>query len=267
MLIQEYFSKLAESYTQSSTRLPPEIVDNLSPSCRKKKRTNQSHHKSTRFFSLSLFLLISPPIHANAIQQEWEVFSKSTKIALSPLKIAPALLPMPYSYLLTQPLMTLGIEKYYQRTPIIHTIYAVKNQKTNTYSRAILMLLDSRKTRNNAKIAQEKKEEVTVELAFITINFNELPEKVINDILNTSVPFGKLLIVHHLKTSSSKRLYFSLQCSKELAKRIGCKINNQIYARMNTIVRKDNKKWLAQVIEILPGVQALTSTPKGGITF
>ncbi len=50
-------------------------------------------------------------------------------------KISPDKLPAPYHYLLTQPLMTKGIETYYQRTPIIQTINASKNQYNNTYHR------------------------------------------------------------------------------------------------------------------------------------
>ena len=252
-----------KSYTQSSTCLPPENVDNLSPSCHKKQRNNQEFHMIRRFSSILVALLVSFPAlsdtiskKSNVIQQEWEAFSKSTKIKLSPFKVDPVVLPMPYSYLLTQPLMTIGIEKYYQRTPIIQAIYAKKNRKNNTYSRAILMLLDRDKTRNNAKIAQEKKEEVIVELAFITINFNELPKKIITDVLTSSTPFGKLLNANHLKTSTTNRCYFSVNCSSELSQRIRCKINHKIYARINTIARNDNKKWLAQVIELLPGVKA-----------
>ena len=163
------------------------------------------------------------------------------------------MLPTPYNYLLTQPLMTKGIEKYYQRTPVIQTIYAIKNQHNNTYSRAIMMLIDSSKARNNVRMAQRKKEAIVVELAFITMNFNELPKKIITDVLNTNIPFGTLLSDNHVKISITGRTYFPVKCNKELASLTNCNLNNTIYGRTNTIIRTDDNKWLASVVEILPG--------------
>ena len=162
------------------------------------------------------------------------------------------MLPSPYNYLLTQALMTLGIEQYYQRTPIIQTIFAQKNQHDNTYSRIIIMLVDSNQTRNDAKQALKIKEQIPVELALITMNFNELPLKFINDVLHSNVPFGKLLIKHHIKTTSSSRKYFLIPCNETFASLIHCDLNSAIYGRNNTITQADNQKWLAHVIEILP---------------
>lgn len=162
------------------------------------------------------------------------------------------MLPSPYNYLLTQALMTLGIEHYYQRTPIIQTIFAQQNRQDKTYSRIIVMLVDRNKTRNNAKQALKIKEQVPVELALITMNFNELPLKFIHDVLHSNVPFGKLLIKHHIKTTSSSRKYFLIHCNETLASLIHCDLNSVIYGRNNTITQVDNKKWLAHVIEILP---------------
>ncbi|RUR04487.1 hypothetical protein [Legionella sp. km772] len=84
-------------------------------------------------------------------------------------------LPNPYNYLLTQTLMTKGIEKYYQRTPIIQPIYSELDKNNHIYSRAILMLLDNNRDRNSPALAQRHNETIVAELAFITINFNALP--------------------------------------------------------------------------------------------
>lgn len=160
-------------------------------------------------------------------------------------------LSVPYDYLLTQPLMTIGLEKYYQRTPMIKVIYALRNQHRNTYSRVIIMYVDRHKNRNNPILAQKKNEAIPVELAVITVNFNELPEKIITDILHTEIPFGKLLTNHHFKTSTGERTYFTVSCNNFLRTMAHCKLNKKLYGRTNTIIRSDNKKWIAHVVEIL----------------
>jgi hypothetical protein len=154
-------------------------------------------------------------------------------------------LPVPYNYLLTQPLMTKGIETYYQRRAIIQTIYAKRSG--NSYSRVILMLLD----KNNVK---KKKEALVAELAFISMNFSELPENLIADVLNTNIPFGKLLLTYHVKTASINRSYFAIKCNRLLSSLTHCKLNTKIYGRRNTLIRTDNKRWVAKVVEILPAL-------------
>lgn len=181
-------------------------------------------------------------------------FSKIDKHNLPGIAVKKNKLPAPYDYLLTQSLMTPAIEKYYQRTPVIQKIYSAKNEENNTYSRIIIMLIDKDKVRDNADIAQEKKEEVVVATAVIEMNFNELPEKIKNQVLTTNVPFGKLLATNRLRIVSKDRAYFSIPCNKPLSALTLCKINSTIYGRINTIIRADNKKWLARVIEILPGL-------------
>lgn len=188
-------------------------------------------------------------------QQLLDNFAKVDKNNLPGTPVNKDTLPVPYDYLLTQPLMTPGIEKYYQRSPIVHTIYAVKDEKNNIYSRIIIMLLDKNQTRNNALIAQDKKEEVVVETAVVAMNFNELPEKVKTGVLASNVPFGKLLIANQVKIVDKDRAYFSIRCNRPLSALTLCKINSKIYGRVNTIARADNKKWLARVIEILPGLK------------
>ncbi len=155
----------------------------------------------------------------------------------------------PYNYLLTQPLMTKGIEHYYQRKAFIKTIYAKKDKVRNRYSRIILMLLYKDKAKYYAK-----QETAVAELAFITMNFNELPESLSKEVQNTKIPFGKLLEIHHIKTTSQNRSYFSVKCNAVLSSLTHCKINEKIFGRRNTLIRIDNKHWVAKVIEILPGL-------------
>ncbi|CEG60445.1 hypothetical protein [Legionella micdadei] len=164
-------------------------------------------------------------------------------------------LPPPYDFLLTQHLMTMGVEQYYHRTPQIRAIHVLKNAKANTYSRVITMLVDRDHARNNVKMAQVKKDALVVELAFITINFNALPEKIVSAVLNTQIPFGKLLATHKIETLNDDRHYFAVQCNEVITKYIPCGKNAIIYGRTNTIIRKKDKQWLAKVVEILSGAK------------
>ncbi|MBI2786985.1 MAG: hypothetical protein HYX60_12055 [Legionella longbeachae] len=201
------------------------------------------------FLNLSNAASVSITSPSNRLQKQINDLSNIIKKGT---KVSTNLLPSPFDYLLTQPLMTIGIEKYYKRTPIIQTIYASRNQHNATYSRVIIMFIDGNKKRNNAKRALEIKEAVPVELAFITFNFEELPKDIKLDILNTNIPFGKLLVTHHLKTSYRDRIYFSVECNNFLAPLVHCNLNSKLYGRTNTIVRTDNKKWIAHIVEILP---------------
>ena len=158
-------------------------------------------------------------LQSKSIHEKMKSISDVEKIST---KVNRAALPAPYDYLLIQPLMTKGLENYYQRTPVIQTIYAIKNQHNNTYYRAIRMLIDNNKTRNNVTLAQSKNESVVVELAFITMNFNELPKQIIADVLNTNIPFGKLLANHHMEIATKDRTYFFINCNKVLASLTHC---------------------------------------------
>ncbi|KTD61436.1 hypothetical protein [Legionella spiritensis] len=164
-------------------------------------------------------------------------------------------LPSPYNALLTQPLMTTGLTSYYQRTPKIQTLFAKQNKVQKTFSRAIIMLIDKNRIRNNVEIARNKKESIVIELAFITMNFNELPKQIIDHILHDNIPFGQLLADHRIDTLTKDRAYFSLHCTKALSDLIHCKVNSTIYGRTNTLINKKNHRWLARVVEILPGIQ------------
>lgn len=165
-------------------------------------------------------------------------------------------LPAPFNYLLQQPLMTLGIEKYYQRAPIIQVIHEEINQKDNTYSRAVYLLLD----KNKKKGIGGELDQIIAVLAFITINFNELPHTAIANVLHSTIPFGKILINHKINTTSTDKAYFAVNCTPDLVKRIHCKLDALVYGRVNTLVKKDNGQWLAKVVEILPVIEGLSAS-------
>lgn len=209
-----------------------------------------------------LFLIVMTTLSLGLIRTS--VFAGSLKTMGSPeeakellnlLRASPKMqqnrLPQPYQNLLSQPLLTKGLEKYYQRTAVVQKIYSRKNKRNNTYFRAIIMLMDRDKTRNNPKFAQQEKETRVVELAFITINLNALPKQMTKDILYTNVPFGTLLSKHHVEIYTMGRSYFSTQCITQLAALVPCRLKTKIYGRTNTIMQTDNKKWLADVVEVL----------------
>nr|HEN5517625.1 hypothetical protein [Legionella pneumophila] len=114
-------------------------------------------------------------IHTNQVDSLFNIVKMSTVLSKDSLI-------SPYNYLLTQPLMTTTLEKYYQRTSRIKVITAFTNPHNNTYSRIIILYVDRNKKRNNVELAQKKNEIIPVELAAININFEELPEKLITDI-------------------------------------------------------------------------------------
>lgn len=190
-------------------------------------------------------------LYSQNMQHEMKSLSNIDTFAT---KVDEAKLPPPYDYLLTQPLMTKGIETYYRRKPIIQTIYANTNKHNNTYSRAIIMLLDTNELRNDAVLARKKKEAVVVELAFITMNFKTLPQEVKQGVLTTTIPFGQLLVAHHVKTYPRDRHYFSVKCNKTLSLFTQCILDSTLYGRIQTLVRADDEQWVAQVIEILPPI-------------
>jgi hypothetical protein len=218
---------------------------------------------SKRYMLCGVLLFCLHAAHAGAVfinsntitfQQVLDNFSKVDKNNLPGIPVNEATLPKPYDYLLTQNLMTPGIENYYQRTPIVQTIHAVRDRKNNTYSRIIVMLIDKDLARNNAEIAQEKNQEVLVETAVVTMNFAELPEKVVSGVLTSKIPFGKLLVDNQVAIVNKDRAYFSIRCNKPLSALTHCTLNTRIYGRVNTIMRADTKQWLARIVEILPGV-------------
>lgn len=167
-------------------------------------------------------------------------------------------LPYPYEYLLTQPLITLGISNYYRRVPIIQVLNSFLNTNKTGYSRVITMYIDPDLHRNKPEIAHKNKQDIIVELAFIKINFRELPAQMVSDILNKDIPFGKLLVNNGISILNKNQRFFSLKCSSTLARIMHCKTHHTLYGRINTLIRADNKKAIADTIEILAGVQCKT---------
>ncbi|HAT8432108.1 TPA: hypothetical protein GCS77_13710, partial [Legionella pneumophila] len=128
---------------------------------------------------LSLFLgVVGSLSHATKSKNINQIDSLFNTVKISTILSKDNLIS-PYNYLLTQPLMTTTLEKYYQRTSRIKVITAFTNPHNNTYSRIIILYVDRNKKRNNVDLAQKKNEIIPVELAAININFEELPEKLI----------------------------------------------------------------------------------------
>ena len=146
------------------------------------------------------------------------------------MQIQQAQIPKPYYDLLTQPLMTIAIERYYGNTPVIQPLVARLDLDNNIYYRSIIML-----------VANHKKNVIVAEHAYIVMNFNELPDELIFKILNTNIPFGKLLKIYDLPITASNQEYFVINCQS----------SGITYGRTNTILRADNHNWLAHVIEVL----------------
>lgn len=163
-------------------------------------------------------------------------------------------LPTPYDILLTKQLMTIGIQHYYQRTPQIRKpLYQFHDQQHSMYSRAIVMIIDHSKHRDNALIADQRNESIIVELGLITINLKALPPSLITPVLQNTIPFGALLAHHHIEVDNKNRRYFKINCNPILAQLLQCQPNQSLYGRLNTLVRHDNHQWVAHVIEILTG--------------
>ncbi len=161
-------------------------------------------------------------------------------------------LSKPYQFLLTQPLMTVGIAQYYQHTPKVRPpLYAENHFAEKIYSRAVIMVIDNNKNRDDALIADKNKESTIVELGLITINFNALSEKMIDGVLHSQVPFGTLLVKNNIKIHNADRSFFSLTCDKNFSKFLNCSLGKTLYGRTNTLIREDNGQWVAHVVEIL----------------
>ncbi len=203
----------------------------------------------------SLFMPTAIALNSNPkiIQQRLKALSVALNIKLFQIKqLDKKELPAPFDYLLTQPLLTLGIKNFYKRTPVVRVLYAVQDKNHDSYTRVITMLLDRNRERDNATIAQKLNQEAVVELALISIHLNELPHDLVQDILTTTVPFGALLKKQQIATHSIEQYYFSTPCNEALTPLLKCNLNTAIYGRTNTIVRNDNDRIVAQVIELLP---------------
>jgi hypothetical protein len=165
-------------------------------------------------------------------------------------------LTVPYDYLLTQPLMTVGIAQYYQRTPQVRKpLYRIENSNQQIYSRGIIMIIDNDQHRDQALVADHLGQSTVVELGLITINFKALPPTVIDGILHTPTPFGALLVKNHIKTHDAQTHYFMIKCNQHFSQYWQCPAGKILYGRTNTLVRDDNSQWVAHVVEILTGVK------------
>ncbi|HVV68219.1 MAG TPA: hypothetical protein VHE99_04165 [Gammaproteobacteria bacterium] len=165
-------------------------------------------------------------------------------------------LPEPYDFLLTQPLMTMGIAKFYQRTPKVRSpLYVIDNPSQKTYSRAILMIVDNNKSRDDALAADKLGEATVAELGISHINFAALTPRAIDSVLHTQIPLGAILADNQISTHPSNVRYFKLNCTKVLDPYLNCSQHPVLYGRTNTLVRDDNGQWVVRVVEILTGNQ------------
>jgi hypothetical protein len=163
-------------------------------------------------------------------------------------------IPNPYHFLLTQPLMTVGMTHYYQRTPKIRKpLYVIFNSNKMIYSRAVIMIVDKNKNRDDALLADKKNESVIVELGLIAMNFKTLPSSVIEGVKHSQIPFGILLANNKIAIHNADMTFFSLKCNKYLSTFLICQIGKTLYGRSNTLIRNDNNQWVAHVVEILTG--------------
>lgn len=165
-------------------------------------------------------------------------------------------LPSPYDFLLTQPLMTIGIADYYQRTPMVRPpLYAVSDAKNKTYSRAVIMVVDKNAQRDDALAADKISESNVAELGLITINMTAVSTAVMEGVVNSQVPFGTLLKKYNVKTRTEGRRYFKTTCDATFSQLLDCPLNTTLYGRTNTLIGEESNLWVAQVVEILTGIK------------
>jgi hypothetical protein len=157
--------------------------------------------------------------------------------------------------ILTQPLLTVAIADYYQRTPKIRApLHIEDNLEQQQFYRAVIMIVDKKAKRDDALLADTLHESSVVELGLISINFAALPKQVIEGVRNGKTPFGALLMEHHVATDSINTRYFKMACEQHLAAYLQCELGHTLYGRSNTLVREDNHLWVAHVVEILTGL-------------
>lgn len=165
-------------------------------------------------------------------------------------------LPRPMRFLLSQPLMTQGIQQFYGRTPKIRppiqTYYPVDE---NTYFRAITMIVDQDPIRDHALIADGCGESQTVALGLIHMHLAALPDDLILAVLKGQTPFGALLTQHSIPTQSHYVYYQVLDRYGFLRTYLPQVVDSQVpfyYARTNTLRDSRTGVWLARTFEILP---------------
>ncbi len=162
-------------------------------------------------------------------------------------------LPVPYDFLLTQPVMTLGIAHYYQRTPKVRPpLYVLEDAKQHIYSRGIIMIIDKNAQRDDAIRADHLRQSTIVELGLINIYTAVLPDGFLDEIKHSRTPFGALLAKYQVKTHDTDQYFFKIQCNKFLRQSLGCGRRQMLYGRTNALVNEENIN-VADVVEILTG--------------
>ncbi len=158
-------------------------------------------------------------------------------------------LPSPYNFLLTRPLMTTAIQRHYQRTPQIQTLYQLYDLKQSITSRAVIMYVDQDQNRDNALLAKQMGQAITAELGMIHINFSALAEAMIYEIEHSCKPFGALLLEFGIATHRVHNRYFEI--TNIFPNYLSCN-KKSVFGRSSTLLRADNQRFLAHVVEILP---------------
>ncbi len=146
-------------------------------------------------------------------------------------------LPSPYDFLLTQPLMTQGIETYYHGTSHIVSLCVDEDVRAQRFSRVILIKIKGKKA--------------PVLIGSIEINTAVLPDSFLYALRTSSTPFGALLLQHEIKTCSVGIEYFTVVSDAILSEHLKCDKNIVLYGRTNRLIRAADKEWIANVVEIL----------------
>ncbi len=155
--------------------------------------------------------------------------------------------------LLTEPLLTPAVAHYYQRTPQIRMpLQIIEDTHHAHYYRAIVMMID-KCLRDDAIAADKDGQSVVVALGIISMQFSVIPVEMREDIQNSNIPFGTLLLKHRIKTENIGVGFFKLYCDEYLATILQCQAGTILYGRTNTLVCRDNQMIIAKVLDILSG--------------
>lgn len=152
-------------------------------------------------------------------------------------------LPAPWDRLLTAPLLTPGLARFYERSPRIERLLEVHSTSTGLLARAIRMVVDVKGRPNEKRI---------IETALIVINLSALPAGVREGVLQTDLPFGALLERERVQVQSKGRQYFKLSCSPLFVWLLDCSPDAVFYGRTHLLVDAATRTWLARVMEVVP---------------
>lgn len=152
-------------------------------------------------------------------------------------------LPAPWDRLLTAPLMTPELARFYQHTPRIERLLEVHSRSTGLLARAIRMVVDVKGSPDKTRV---------IEAALILINLSALPLDVREEALQTEIPFGTLLEREGVQVQSKERQYFKLSCSPLFVWLLDCRPDAVFYGRTHLLVDATTRAWLARVLELVP---------------